>query len=490
MQLEKERNYKLEIHYLMIVGRFFQNPIDFINLIKVNSKFNYLLELYKFNPISDVSLFEKMETQYFYKISDFNNVLPMMYRYKYFGQFTEYEISKVRKVNKKSYKTNEYDETNLIKEKCISIDISYRHLTKLLSGTPLDLDEKIYDTLDDNLNDLTVLDNLKENDFIIEIVYDDYNNSIGFLKPLSKNNGKLNTFIPTLLGISYMDSQCAMKTFKSTDKTFKYKIRNDLDLIYLIFDSTFYVTFQIKDFNGNENGNANGNGNNNHANIINVNANIANGMNTFTDKKVERKGLYIKNNGLSQEEFSNLMFGNHITCSTGAKLSKFLIRRHVIYKLKNNFNDDYYNILTNNLFKSNLNVLLDTWKEPLVPNTYNLGYLRYVYIDNFNNVLMYNVLPTQIIITSIINGNVNIFKPKANMIDFINTLNDNVYFRYNFRSVLFHSYYNLTFFDIIKPLKVFNQSRLLICTNSLTRCSCVNDLKYFVKVKNNKFVSY
>ena len=39
---------------------------DFINVMKVCKRYEELVLMYKFNPISDISLFENIQTQHFY----------------------------------------------------------------------------------------------------------------------------------------------------------------------------------------------------------------------------------------------------------------------------------------------------------------------------------------------------------------------------------------------------------------------------------------
>ena len=75
----------LEAHYLIIVARFFETKQDFINFIYLNKKCQQIPLMFKFNPIGDISLFPNIQTQVFYSIDDFNNILPKMFRYKYRG---------------------------------------------------------------------------------------------------------------------------------------------------------------------------------------------------------------------------------------------------------------------------------------------------------------------------------------------------------------------------------------------------------------------
>ena len=50
---------------MMIVGKYFKSNKDYINVMKVNKKYEQLVLMYKFNPISDTSLFKNVQTQHF-----------------------------------------------------------------------------------------------------------------------------------------------------------------------------------------------------------------------------------------------------------------------------------------------------------------------------------------------------------------------------------------------------------------------------------------
>lgn len=76
-------DYKLSVDYIMIIGKYFKSNNDFINLIKVNSKFKNLNKMYFFNPISDCSMFKNIQTQHFYKYEDIFYRNRNMYQYVY-----------------------------------------------------------------------------------------------------------------------------------------------------------------------------------------------------------------------------------------------------------------------------------------------------------------------------------------------------------------------------------------------------------------------
>ena len=61
---------------MMIVGKYLETPADFVNVMRVCSKYQHLTAMYKFNPIGDTSLFENIQTQHFYKKMDFVHIIP------------------------------------------------------------------------------------------------------------------------------------------------------------------------------------------------------------------------------------------------------------------------------------------------------------------------------------------------------------------------------------------------------------------------------
>lgn len=78
--------YKLSIDYIMIVGKYLKSENDYINIIRVCKKYNELLLMYKYNPISNCDLFPNIETQHFYNYSDIFYRKRNMYRYVYWLQ--------------------------------------------------------------------------------------------------------------------------------------------------------------------------------------------------------------------------------------------------------------------------------------------------------------------------------------------------------------------------------------------------------------------
>ena len=82
---------------MIIIGKYFESNKDFNNAMKVNKKYEQLVLMYKFNPISDISLFENIQTQHFYNKQDVNNKKDGLYQYIYW--FNDEELKKNKKDN-------------------------------------------------------------------------------------------------------------------------------------------------------------------------------------------------------------------------------------------------------------------------------------------------------------------------------------------------------------------------------------------------------
>ena len=79
--LTKEK-WELMIDSIMIVGKYFETNNDFINMMKVTKKYHDLVKMYHFNPIDECELFENMETQHFYtEIKETNeSLVPKVFK--------------------------------------------------------------------------------------------------------------------------------------------------------------------------------------------------------------------------------------------------------------------------------------------------------------------------------------------------------------------------------------------------------------------------
>lgn len=107
-QMETEEKYdyldrkrKLDRSYMMIVAKYFQSNNDYINVMKVNKKYNDIADTFKFNPIPDISIFPNIQTRYLYSKNeeyDFDN--PNIYKYVLWYEINGFDYNNlVKRIN-------------------------------------------------------------------------------------------------------------------------------------------------------------------------------------------------------------------------------------------------------------------------------------------------------------------------------------------------------------------------------------------------------
>ena len=430
---------------MMIVGKYLETPTDFVNIMRVCSKYQHLTAMYKFNPIGDTSLFENIQTQHFYKKMDFVHIIPKMYKYIYWGTFTKNLEAAVKKVNDKRYLVNQYDQAPNIADKLVSKNIDHKHIISLLNGLPFECDKLVYDSTIKGSQQGLLKDGM-----YIKIYYDDDNNSIAFLKGDSENSYL--SYSKSLNRVSYYDSMSNIKLFKQDNSNFT--ISSNIASVIITFITDNELVFNV------------------------------------TTSEQGKMTMKITNKGFSYKEMVSLMFPSYIVSRANPTLIKFTVKRYAVYSLKPLIDDAYYDSMLKASFGRGFNVLLDSWSVPYGAE-YNMGFIRYIYYDAHGNAIMLNILPTQIIITTSIKGVVRNIKPLCDMTSYIKDIQStNIYHRYNFYDTKLLRYYNLTWYDLIDPLDDFVAIRLVICTNTLTRCSCVHDKRYYLKVRDSKLVNF
>ena len=94
--------WQMTVDFIMIVGKYFKSSNDFINVMKVCKKYEELVLMYKFNPISNISLFENIQTQHFYKRKDVKNKKDGLFQYIYW--YYDYEELKKNKKDNEIFK--------------------------------------------------------------------------------------------------------------------------------------------------------------------------------------------------------------------------------------------------------------------------------------------------------------------------------------------------------------------------------------------------
>jgi len=271
--------WELTIDFIMIVGKYLESNNDFINLMKICKKYEELVSMYKFNPIQDMSLFENVQTQHFYKSNELNLKRPGMYRYVYWKHPNDVvrnkksnEIIKDSVINEICDCVNELEIWSGEHFKCFLFDSSKRQETELYNA--IDGKDKLYFIIVDSEDNIFGCYNpvnhfskcvlskrifafsLRTNGRVNSIKYDREENDdqTTFTKINSKNSlfclgtGNIDNFVetPEIL-ISDLSPNCndnfiskdISKVFKKCDK-FSFTGRNSS------VDKNGNVTFTVK----------------------------------------------------------------------------------------------------------------------------------------------------------------------------------------------------------------------------------------------------
>jgi hypothetical protein len=171
----------LTYDFMMIVGKYFETNQDFINLMKVCRSYSDIVSAYHFNPISDTSLFENMETQHFYNKDDVKNKKANEYQYIY--HFGDEKLEQ----NKKANEIFIGDEINYL----------YRQVPLLKNWCGKEFDKIIYDSDKDVNkydNGATLFAKIKNKPNLYFIIIDSNENIFGFYvnKEITREIGKYN----------------------------------------------------------------------------------------------------------------------------------------------------------------------------------------------------------------------------------------------------------------------------------------------------------
>ena len=109
---DTKEKWEITIDSMMIIGKYFERRIDYVNVMKTTKKYKQLTQMYHFNPISDISLFENIETQYLQREKDQKK--EGMYRYVYWYE-QDFNILKNKQENE-TFKLLELKKIGLLKE--------------------------------------------------------------------------------------------------------------------------------------------------------------------------------------------------------------------------------------------------------------------------------------------------------------------------------------------------------------------------------------
>ena len=116
-EIETE-NWRITIDAMMIIGKYFEENRDYVNVMRVCKRYRDLVQMYHFNPIRDCELFENMETQYLYLKEDKKKEGFMFYVYWY---LVDYGMVKNKRKNEEYKRVilNGHKELNIEDGKCI-----------------------------------------------------------------------------------------------------------------------------------------------------------------------------------------------------------------------------------------------------------------------------------------------------------------------------------------------------------------------------------
>jgi len=157
-EIVKDNKFNLTIDFIMIVGKYLNSNNDFINLMKVSKKYEELVLMYKFNPISDISLFKNIQTQHFYKRKDLKHKKPNLYQYIHWYDVPFLDLA----INKTYNMEEEFKNLLLINNEYSKFYHNYDEIRYKLPEYPIDFE-------------------YKNNDIIKRVVYDEkYNKDLHF----------------------------------------------------------------------------------------------------------------------------------------------------------------------------------------------------------------------------------------------------------------------------------------------------------------------
>ena len=90
MEKTKEK-WEITIDVMLIIGKYFESNSDYVNVMRIAKRYHDLVSMYHFNPISECSLFENMETQYLYSEREKKKEGMHQYVYLYSKTYEQFE---------------------------------------------------------------------------------------------------------------------------------------------------------------------------------------------------------------------------------------------------------------------------------------------------------------------------------------------------------------------------------------------------------------
>lgn len=163
-QIKIDPKSELTIDFIMIIGKYYENNKDFINVMKLTKKYQELVSMYKFNPISDIRLFENIQTQHFYNEDDIENKKDGLYQYIYWYSIHYKQI--INDINNKIY-NNIYKkvllDNNITNEEVILIKNHFPNINFDFNNDTIEI-RKFYNTDYINVINVNYLKSIEEED--------------------------------------------------------------------------------------------------------------------------------------------------------------------------------------------------------------------------------------------------------------------------------------------------------------------------------------
>ena len=253
-----KEKWEITIDTMLIVGKYFKSNNDFINSMKVAKRFHDLTQMYHFNPINDISLFENIETQHFYLPEYQTNEIFIS---KLFGHSltTNIDITPTKKEGMYQYvywyNPNRELEENEVMKPYIFNKYVLSNISTLEEWSKKKFDKILYDSDRDGIEETTFGSKVLNQKQLYFIVIDSNNNVFGHYHPgiidkvyagYFENNNDDNLFLFTL----YSNGRSGIKKFNRG--IFKHT-RTHIDSLRSYYDCGFeYPCFQIRKVGTNE----------------------------------------------------------------------------------------------------------------------------------------------------------------------------------------------------------------------------------------------
>ena len=195
---------------MLIIGKYLKTNNDYINVMKSSKRYNELVAMYHFNPISDTSLFLNIETQYLYEPTDMK--IPKVKRYIYL-----YSTQELRD-------TLEMNESILL---CNAKKYIYNQEQTLENWSGKEVDRVIYDSEIDGEESTIFRSRILNHKQVYMIVIDSDNNVFGYYSCGTVVQNNVNYSSENFMFSLHSNGRCETKKFASSLLSYCYVYSND-----------------------------------------------------------------------------------------------------------------------------------------------------------------------------------------------------------------------------------------------------------------------